>query len=63
MLMNIELIVCPAIIQTTPIKKSQGDKAETNIFRSHKAGAGQRTRRKNVMLISAAKHPETAARI
>lgn len=61
--MKAESVVSPAIVQITPTKKSQGDNAETNIFKNHKAGAGQRTRRKNVMLISAAKHPETAARI
>ena len=61
--MKSEPVVRPAIVLTTPIKKSQGDKAETYNFKNHKTGAGQRTRRKSVMLISAAKQHETAARI
>ena len=61
--MKTEPVVSPAIMQTTPIKKIQGDKAETNNFKNHKAGAGQRTRRKSVTLISAAKQPETVVRI
>jgi len=61
--MKIEPVVCPAIVLTIPIKKSKGDKAETYNFKNHKIGAGQCIRRKRVMLISAAKQPETLARI
>ena len=61
--MKSEPVIRPVIVVTTPIKKSQGDKAETNNFKNHKVGAGQCTRKKSVILINAAKQPETAARI
>jgi hypothetical protein len=61
--MKTEPVANPAIVLATPVKQSHGDNAETNNFKNHKTGAGQRTRRKSVMLISAARQPEKAARI
>ena len=62
-LMKIEPVVSPATVLNTPIKASNGDNAETHSFKNHKAGAGHLKRRKRVMLIRAAKQPETVARI
>ena len=62
-LMKPEPVVRPAIVLNTPIKKSKGDNAETYNFKNHNAGAGQRNRKKRVILINATRHPENAARI
>ncbi len=52
-----------AMVLNIPIKTSNGNNAEIYSFKNHKAGAGERKRRKSVMLINAAKQTETAAEI
>lgn len=61
--MKVEPVESPAMMPNEPIKTKMGDKAETYNFKSHKAGAGQRNRKKMVMLKSAAKQPKTDAGI
>ncbi|HCL83713.1 MAG TPA: hypothetical protein DIC22_07050 [Chitinophagaceae bacterium] len=58
-----EPVAIPTTVHNTPIKVSHGDHAETNSFKIHRTGAGQRKRTKNNKLISAASEPETAAAI
>ena len=62
-LMKTEPVANPAIVHSTPIKASNGDKAETYSFKNHNAAAGQRSRKKSEMLVSAAIQPETTASI
>ena len=62
-LIKTEPVVIPTKVLNTPIRVSNGDKAETKSFDVHKPGAGQCKRMKIKILISATKLPDTAARI
>ena len=53
--MKTEPVVSPTMMLSVLIKGNQDDKAEVYSFKNHKADAGQRNRRKNRALITAAK--------
>jgi hypothetical protein len=58
-----ELVIRPTKVVSIPIRRSNGDKAETYNFKNHNAGAGQCNRRKRVKLISATRKPAMPAMI
>jgi hypothetical protein len=61
--MKTDPVVRPTMILNTPTEANKGDNAEANSFNSHNVGAGQCSRRKSGILISAVKQHKTVARI